>query len=118
MTQYLWIGLGSALGGVARFAVASMIGAPGGFPYGTLIVNVSGALLIGIISASGLKPGWAQFWMVGVLGGYTTFSAFSLQSLELIQAARFAASFFYMIASVLLCLFGVFGGQMLMRAWR
>ena len=117
MTQYLWIALGSALGGVARFALTSAIG-PHDFPYATLLVNVTGAFLIGIASASGIKPGWAQFWMVGVLGGYTTFSAFSLQSLELIHAGRYTASGLYMLTSVLLCLAGVVAGQMAARAIR
>ncbi len=119
---YLWIALGSALGGVARFALASAVGARGGFPFGTLAVNFSGALLIGLVSAllaSGkMTPGAAQFWMVGVLGGYTTFSAFSLQTLELLQQSRPGAAAFYMVASVALCLAAVFLGQFLGRAFR
>jgi CrcB protein len=120
--QYLWIALGSAAGGVSRFAIASAIGARGGFPYGTMIVNISGAILIGLVSAllsaGKMTPSVAQFWMVGVLGGYTTFSAFSLQSLELLQQSRFGAAMLYMLGSVVLCLAGVWAGQFIGRSLR
>lgn len=117
MTQYLWIGLGSALGGMARFAVGSIIGSPD-FPYGTLVVNVTGALLIGMISALNLKSPAPEFWIIGVLGGYTTFSAFSLQTFELIQSARPIPAILYTIASVILCLLAVIAGQAVVRAAR
>lgn len=127
MTQYLWIAVGSALGGMSRHAVNLAVSARYGteFPFGTLLINVTGALLIGVASVFALAPGRfelsptaANFCMVGVLGGYTTFSAFSLQSLQLIQAGRWAASVIYMISSVLLCLAAVALGQFIAKALR
>lgn len=116
MNAYLLIAAGAALGGVARFAVAmGVAGLLGkGFPYGTLVVNVTGALAIGILSTQPAK--FAEpFWIVGVLGGYTTFSAFSLQSLQLLQEHRLAAAGIYMVGSVGLCLAAVYAGQLLGR---
>lgn len=116
MNAYLLIAAGAALGGVARFAVAmgvaNLLGKD--FPYGTLIVNVTGALLIGILSTQPAK--FAEpFWIVGVLGGYTTFSAFSLQSLQMLQAHRPLAAGVYMVGSVVLCFAAVYAGQVLGR---
>src|SRR5260370_11930545 len=92
MTGQLWVALGSALGGVARClvsgAVARRIGET--FPWGTLVVNVSGCLVIGVFAAI-IAPGGAlagsltvrQLLLIGLCGGYTTFSSFSLQTLAL-----------------------------------
>ena len=91
---YLWIAIGSALGGVARFwcsgLVATLIGEL--FPWGTLFVNVTGSFIIGFFAAlTGpdgrllVGPTVRQFVMVGFCGGYTTFSSFSLQTLGLLR---------------------------------
>ncbi|MBM3853704.1 MAG: fluoride efflux transporter CrcB, partial [Verrucomicrobia bacterium] len=93
MRALVIIALGSALGGVARYWVSGLVAARIGetFPWGTLVVNVSGSALIGVLAAwadsarVGLPPEARQFLMVGVLGGYTTFSSFSLQTLRLLQ---------------------------------
>jgi fluoride exporter len=127
MREFVFIGLGSALGGMARHAVGLAIAARWGtaFPYGTLLVNVTGAMLIGIASFFALSPGRgelsptaASFCIVGVLGGYTTFSAFSLQAMQLFQAARWGAAAVYIAASVGLCLAGVSLGQAIAKALR
>src|SRR4051794_27315246 len=92
MFTYLWVALGSALGGVARFwasgVIASRFGAA--FPFGTLVVNITGCFIIGLFAgltgSEGRLPAPANiraFLMVGICGGYTTFSAFSLQTLDL-----------------------------------
>src|SRR5687768_11120615 len=85
---YLWIALGSALGGVARHWLTSVVAArmSGLFPWGTFIVNLSGSFLIGLIAAwpeNQLPVAARPFLMIGVLGGFTTFSAFSLQTASL-----------------------------------
>lgn len=102
-----------------RFLAVSAIGTRGAFPWGTFAVNVSGAIVIGfaatLLGNGKITTTWAQFWMVGVLGGYTTFSAFSLQSLELLQQSRVSAAFAYMAGSVALCLAGVWIGQAIGR---
>ena len=134
MAVSLWVLLGSALGGLARYwlgvAVAALAGP--GFPWGTLLINVLGSFVIGLVGAAtgenGLLeavPGAAgrllavvelrAFVMAGVCGGFTTFSSFSLQSLELLQAGRQGPAFAYMAASVGLCLLGVWAGWVLGR---
>jgi CrcB protein len=96
---WLWIFLGSGLGGVLRFGVASAVEARWGaaLPWGTLAVNVAGSFLIGFVAALlaegakpllGLEP--RHFVMTGVLGGFTTYSSFSLQTLALARAGEWA----------------------------
>jgi CrcB protein len=120
MMIYLCIGLGGALGSVARFALAGAVGrwAGAGFPWGTLLVNVSGCFVIGFFAALTAPGGrWPvgapgrQGFMAGVLGGFTTFSAFSLQTLELAQAGRWLPAGGYAGASVVLCLLAVWLGH-------
>jgi CrcB protein len=116
ITTYLWVALGGALGSVARhwfstFAVSRWGEA---FPWGTLLINISGSLLIGIIA--GCNHGWLagentrKFLMIGVCGGFTTFSAFSLQTLELVQKGEWQRAAIYVIASVALCIVGIWIG--------
>lgn len=119
MAAYLLIALGSAIGGAARHWAAQFVGARMGetFPWGTLAVNASGALLIGLLGALSrpnalwhVSPDARLFLMVGVLGGFTTFSAFSLQTLILVREGEglFAAA--YVIGSVIVCLLAVWAG--------
>ncbi len=114
MHTYLLVALGSALGGVARHAMSSAIdarlgGSAADFPWGTLVVNLLGSLLIGLLAGAGIKTGkpWAwQLLAIGVLGGFTTFSAFSLQVLELLRGERAMIAALYLLASVGACLAG------------
>jgi CrcB protein len=119
MQAYLWIGLGGALGSMARHwsngAVGVLMGV--GFPWGTLVVNVVGSLVIGfaaaVMSSDGRFPtGDAprQFLMVGLCGGYTTFSAFSLQNLALMQSGQWASAAANAGLSVGLCMVAVWIG--------
>ncbi len=94
MITYLWIAVGSALGGVARFGCSSLMAHWIGetFPWGTLVVNIAGSFVIGFFaSMTGpdgrllVSPDMRQFVMVGFCGGYTTFSSFSLQTLNLLR---------------------------------
>ena len=93
------------------------------FPWGTLLINVLGSLIIGLVAALtalparvGMHPDARVFLMVGVCGGFTTFSAFSLQSLELLQSGESASALGYMAGSVMLCLMAVWAGWLLGRA--
>jgi len=99
----LAVALGGAIGAVARYLVGLAVV----FPFGTLAVNVAGSLLIGLVwavcNAKGLQA-WLPFLMTGVLGGFTTFSAFSLDTMRLIEGERLAAAGGYVMASVLLSL--------------
>ena len=97
------VAVGGAIGAVLRYLAGLMFA----FPFGTLLVNVLGSLAIGIVwhtfATRGLQ-GWLPFVMTGVLGGFTTFSAFSLDTLRLVEAGRLAAAGGYVMASVLLSL--------------
>jgi fluoride exporter len=121
IVTYLWIGLGSALGGMARYAcsnlVAQTIGE--GFPFGTLLVNIVGSFVIGFFAtASGpdgrllVSPDARQFVLVGLCGGYTTFSAFSWQTLVLLRDGEPARAGLNIIASLALCLASVWLGYL------
>jgi CrcB protein len=98
MRTLFLIALGSALGGVARNGLSAWVAQRAGdtFPWGTLAVNVLGSLVVGALAAVGDSPRWGlsvearQFLMIGLLGGFTTFSAFSLQTLRLIQEGDWA----------------------------
>jgi CrcB protein len=96
-----------ALGGAAGAVLRYLVGLAVVFPLGTLTVNVVGSLMIGIIwavcNAKGLQA-WLPLLMTGFLGGFTTFSAFSLDTLRLVEAGRLAAAGGYVMASVLLSL--------------
>lgn len=118
--NYLWIGLGSALGGMARYGCAGLVaryaGAP--VPWGTLAVNVSGCLAIGFLAslaaADGrllLSPDARAFLMIGVCGGFTTFSAFSIESLDLARNGEWFWAGANVILSVALCLLAVWLGH-------
>jgi CrcB protein len=116
---YLWIALGSALGGVARYGASSVIANTFGqtFPWGTLLVNISGSFIIGFFaSLTGpdgrvmVAPDTRQFVMVGICGGYTTFSSFSLQTLTLVQQGDMLRAGINVGASVALCLVAVWLG--------
>ena len=116
---YLWIALGGALGSVGRHWVSTLATTRVGttFPWGTLLINVTGSLLIGVVA--GCNSGWMagentrKFLMVGICGGFTTFSAFSLQTLELVQKGEWLRAGIYILASVALCVIGVWGGYLL-----
>ncbi len=93
---FFWVAIGGALGGMGRLAVGDLIGRWVGtrFPWGTLVVNLSGALAMGVLAGSpglpgpsGDDPRW-QLAAIGLLGGYTTVSSFSLQTLTLWQQGR------------------------------
>jgi fluoride exporter len=122
MIIYLLIALGGALGSVARHGLSATVETRlnGLFPWGTFIVNVSGCVLIGLFAAlpaaggRPMPPTEARaFLMIGLCGGYTTFSAFSLQTLNLIRLGDWPRAGAYVVASVVLCILGVWLGQLL-----
>ena len=124
-TTWLAVAAGGALGSLARFWLAAAVAALTGprFPWGTLLINILGSFIIGLVAALTLAPARFPmppdvriFLMVGVCGGFTTFSAFSLQTLELLQYGEVLSAFGYIIGSVLLCLAAVWFGWFLGRA--
>jgi CrcB protein len=122
MTAYIWIAIGSALGGMARYwcsgVAARLIGET--FPWGTFIVNVVGSFIIGFFSTLTGPDGRVyagttvrQFVMVGICGGYTTFSSFSLQTLDLLKEGEMFRAGANIGLSVVSCMLAVWAGHLL-----
>lgn len=113
------VGAGGFVGAVLRYLMGLIpFLQRGSLPYHTLLINVLGAILIGMIvktadSTELLNPAAVLFLKVGVCGGFTTFSTFSLESLDLLESGRPAAFAVYALASVALCVAGVLGGKWL-----
>jgi CrcB protein len=118
--SYLLIAIGGALGSVARFWCSSMVtvAVGGTFPWGTMTVNVIGSCVIGVAMgvidpagrwqvAASTREFVSYFLMIGVLGGYTTFSSFSLQTLELLRHHQWWQAGANAVFSVVLCLLAV-----------
>ena len=117
--EYLWVGMGGAMGSVLRFWTSGICARWFGetFPWGTVLVNVSGSFVIGVLFSIAAPDGrWTigplarQFLMVGVCGGYTTFSSFSLQTLRLMQERQWMSAGLNVAASVAACLLAVWLG--------
>ena len=119
--NYLFVALGSALGGVLRFWVSTVFERRLGetFPWGTIFINVTGSFVIGLcFSLAGVdgKPllgsSARAFTLVGVLGGYTTFSSFSLQTLNLAREGDWLRAGGNAVGSLVVCLVAVFLGHL------
>ena len=122
MMTYLWIAIGGAIGSVGRFWLSGLIANRFGatFPWGTIIVNVTGCLVIGFFNTlTGTEGRWLvspttrTFFMIGICGGYTTFSSFSLQTLNLANDGEWLYAGANILYSVALCLAGVWLGHAL-----
>jgi len=122
MESYIWVAIGGALGTIGRYwlsgVVAQQIGET--FPWSTLIINVTGSFVIGFFATLtgpdgrifvGTNP--RQFVMIGICGGYTTFSSFSLQTLNLMNDGEWAFAVANIGLSVFLCLIAVWAGHVL-----
>ena len=116
MLAYVLIAIGSALGGMGRFFFSGLVMSftGGTFPYGTMFVNVTGCLIIGFFATLTGPEGRLlvgtparQFVMIGICGGYTTFSSFSLETLNLMNSGEWAAAALNAGLSVLLCIVSV-----------
>lgn len=116
--------IGAGIGGMARhginLAAFRLLGA-GGFPAGTLLINVAGSFLMGLVieifaQESGLSPSLRLFLTTGILGGFTTFSAFSAETVFLIESGQTGYAALYVLLSVLLSVGALFLALMLMRA--
>lgn len=120
---YAILFIGGGLGTVLRFAVyrIALTVLPAGFPFGTFIVNIFGSFVMGILAAwflrsPALAAQWRLFLMTGVLGGFTTFSAFSLDAFELWQRQSHGLAVLYVISSVVASIAAVCAGGYLVRA--
>lgn len=119
---YFWVAIGGALGSVSRYWLSGLVAARFGetFPWGTIIVNLTGSFIIGFFAAVAepegrvlASPGFRQFVMIGVCGGYTTFSSFSLQTLNLLRDREWLYAGGNVILSVILCMIAVWLGWLL-----
>ncbi len=120
MDRYLVVLAGAGLGGLARYVAASwiMLKYGGRFPLGTLVINVSGSFLIGVLMTLLTErlsphPNWRLFLVVGVLGGYTTFSSFEYEIYQSVRDGARWMGMLYLTGSVVLGYFGVWLGALL-----
>ncbi len=126
MLEFLWVGLGGALGSMGRYWLSGLVARHIGetFPWGTVLVNISGCLVIGFFATlTGPEGKWLvspafrqQFFMLGVCGGYTTFSSFSLQTLNLLQDGEWLYAAANVLISVICCLAAVWAGHLIATA--
>ena len=122
MSQLVAIAIGGAVGAVSRFwlsnGVYHVLGRD--FPYGTLVVNVVGSLLMGLlyvmlIERTALGPEWRALILIGFLGSFTTFSTFSMETMSLIEAHAYLKAALNILISVVLCIMGTGLGMILAR---
>jgi CrcB protein len=122
MLSYMWVAIGGALGTTARYWLSGVVARSVGetFPWGTLVINVTGSFVIGFFGALTGPDGRLfvgstarQFVMVGMCGGYTTFSSFSLQTLNLMNDGEWLQGGVNIGLSVLLCMIAVWAGVVL-----
>ena len=115
MTPVIYVALGGAVGAAARYYAGAVVA----FPFGTIAVNVAGCFLMGLAFVFMAEKGmerWMPLVMTGILGGFTTFSAFSLDTLRLYEAGRIGAAGGYVVGSVVFSVLALFAGVMIMRA--
>lgn len=112
MKEMLLVALGGGTGSILRYLSGKLI--PSNAVYSTLLVNIAGGFLVGLLFTLSFKNNWGTskqlLFITGLCGGFTTFSAFSLQNLELIQQHRYLESAIYVAASVVLSIIAVYAG--------
>lgn len=121
MVNLIAVGIGGLIGSVLRYSVALIPIYTGLFPLKTFIVNFLGSFIIGCTGQyMALQPEIPQHWVlfvqVGICGGFTTFSTFSLEAYNMIHQNQYGMALFYMGASIALCIFAVFMGMYVMRS--
>ena len=120
--SYLIVFLGGGLGAALRHGINILVGRTlgTGFPYSTFLINISGSLIMGLVAAyfafkGDASQNWRLFLTTGILGGYTTFSAFSLDVAVLYERGEIASAAIYILGSVVLSIAGLFAGLYLVR---
>ncbi|MRH77177.1 fluoride efflux transporter CrcB [Spiribacter sp. C176] len=122
VNEWVAVASGGALGATLRFSVVMLADRvlPRGFPWGTLFVNVLGSAVIGVvfvllIERGLLSPAWRSFLTIGLLGAFTTFSAFSLEAVSLLNTGEAGRAAVYVLASVMLCIAAAMVGMAIAR---
>jgi len=115
LANVFWVALGGGAGAVLRLLISTWLATPGRFPWATLFINIAGSFGIGLLFGYGQQQAWFEQWgryllMTGLLGGFTTFSAFSLETVALIETGRLLAAAAYVAASVLACVLAAWLG--------
>ncbi|MBL0310996.1 MAG: fluoride efflux transporter CrcB [Bacteroidetes bacterium] len=121
MRTVILVGIGSFFGGAARFIIQQLVQSKWShaFPFGTLAVNIAGCFIIGIVFSFGLKGfvnnDWRLFLATGICGGFTTFSAFSIESITFFRAGEWFYGLTYITVSILFGLLATFAGMLLIK---
>ena len=123
MYPYLLVAIGGALGSVARYSSGIAVGRVWNlsFPLGTMLINIAGSLVMGLFIGflARTTPAWQSdarlFFAVGVLGGFTTFSSFSLDAISMIERGEWVSATIYVVGSVLIALAGLYLGLLIFR---
>ncbi|MBU1334936.1 MAG: fluoride efflux transporter CrcB [Alphaproteobacteria bacterium] len=123
MYPFLLVGAGGAIGAMARYGLASAVGRlwPMGFPLATLLINIIGSCAMGVFVGlmARFLPDWQEdarlFVAVGLLGGFTTFSSFSLDTIVLIERGALLLAGAYVLLSVVVCVIGLYLGLLVTR---
>ena len=112
--KFFMIGIGGGIGAIFRYLI-SIVPLKVSFPVQTFVTNVLGAILIGVVvevvAGKQVSQNWSLFWRVGICGGFTTFSTFSLETYNLIEKGNTGIALGYAILSVVLSVIGVFAGR-------
>jgi len=115
------VGIGSFIGGTLRYLIAQMVQSKflSAFPFGTLTVNIIGCFVIGLVFGMSeklnLSPEWRLFLATGICGGFTTFSAFSLETMQLLRDGQIFYGLLYVATSILVGLLAVYLGMTLLK---
>ncbi len=123
MLKYLIVGIGGFVGAIARYGVGSYMGSRYGvrFPYGTLVINVSGSFLIGLtmvlLARTAASANWRYLIPIGFIGAYTTFSSFEYETLRAIQDGQLMTGFLNVMLSLVIGFAAVWAGSVVGRVF-
>jgi fluoride exporter len=121
LQNFLWVALGGALGSCGRYGVSVLLNSKtAGFPYGTFTVNLLGSLILGILLAASFwdgdkNLGFKLFLTTGLMGGFTTYSTFSYETMDLLRQGHVGTGVSYLCATLFICLFASMAGFWLGR---